>query len=84
MDYLWTQSEPAFSQHLVQWGEARFQLPLKDYFVFGLGFGYYKRNSYYHYPAGFITDPNTGQPMATPDVAFQSPLIRAYFKTRIF
>ncbi|MCB0726509.1 MAG: DUF3943 domain-containing protein [Ignavibacteriae bacterium] len=84
MDYLWTQSEPAFSEHLVQWGEARFQLPLKEYFVFGLSFGFYKRNSYYHYPDGFIIDPNTGQPKATPDVGFQSPLIRAYFKTRIF
>ncbi|HMQ67743.1 MAG TPA: DUF3943 domain-containing protein [Ignavibacteria bacterium] len=84
MDYLWTQSEPAFSEHLLQWGEARFQLPLKDYFVFGVALGFYKSNSYYHYPPGFITDPNTGQPMATPDVSFQSPLIRAYFKTRIF
>ncbi|HMS65559.1 MAG TPA: DUF3943 domain-containing protein [Ignavibacteria bacterium] len=84
MDYLWTQSEPSFSKHLLQWGELRFQLPLKDYFVFGVGLGYYKRNSYYNYPNGFILDPATGQPMPTPDVSFETPIIRAFFKTRLF
>lgn len=83
LDYLWTQSQPAYSQHLLQWGEARFQLPLKDFFVFGIAAGYYSRNSYYYYPDGFITNSATGLPMATPDVSFQSPLFRVYFKTRI-
>lgn len=83
MDYIWTQSEPSFSKHFLQGGELKFQLPLKDYFVFGVGLGYYKRKSYYRYPTGFITNPATGQPMATPDVSFQTPIVRVYFRTRI-
>ncbi len=55
MDYIWTQSEPSYSKHFLQGGELKFQLPLKDYFVFGVGLGYYKRKSYYFYPTGYIT-----------------------------
>ena len=83
MDYIWTQSEPSFSKHFLQGGELKFQLPLKDYFVFGVGLGYYKRKSYYDYPPGFITDPNTGAAKQTPDVSFQTPIVRVYFRTRI-
>ncbi|MEO8210581.1 MAG: DUF3943 domain-containing protein [bacterium] len=83
MDYIWTQSEPSYSKHFLQGGELKFQLPLKDYFVFGVGLGYYKRKSYYRYPTGFITNPATGQPMPTPDVSFQTPIIRVYFRTKI-
>ncbi len=83
MDYIWTQSEPSFSKHFLQGGELKMQLPLKDYFVFGVGLGYYKRKSYYDYPPGFITDPLTGTAKPTPDVSFQTPIVRVYFRTRI-
>jgi hypothetical protein len=83
LNYIWTQSEPALSKHFLQGGELRFQLPLRDYFVFGVGLGYYKRKSYYRYPAGSIVNPDTGLPIATPDVSFQTPIIRVYFRTRI-
>ncbi len=83
MDYIWTQSEPSFSKHFLQGGELKLQLPIKDYFVFGVGLGYYKRKSYYRYPNGFITNPATGLPMPTPDVSFQTPIVRVYFRTRI-
>jgi Domain of unknown function (DUF3943) len=83
LDYIWTQSEPALSKHFLQGGELKLQLPIKDYFVFGVGLGYYKRKSYYRYPPGSIINPNTGLPMATPDVSFQTPIVRVYFRTRI-
>ncbi|HRB00467.1 MAG TPA: DUF3943 domain-containing protein [Ignavibacteria bacterium] len=76
MDYLWTQSEPSFSKHFLQGGEFSFQLPVKEYFVIGFAGGYYKRKSYYHYPSGFFSYP-------TPDVSFQTPMIRVFFKTRL-
>jgi len=68
MDYIWTESLPAESKHFLQGGELNFQLPIRDYFVFGVAAGYYKRKSYYDY---------------APDVSFQTPIVRVFFKTRI-
>jgi hypothetical protein len=76
LDNLWTESEPSFSQHLLQRGEAIFQLPINDYFVMGFSAGFYKRNSTYNYPSNFFAFP-------TPDVSFQSPIFRVFFRTKV-
>lgn len=84
MDYIWTQSQPSFSKHLLQGGEIYVQLPLKDYFVFGVAAGYYKRKSYYYYPQGYYGYNIPGMPETNaPDVSFQTPILRVFFKTRI-
>ncbi|MDQ3020314.1 MAG: DUF3943 domain-containing protein [Bacteroidota bacterium] len=84
MDYIWTQSEPAYSKHFLHGGSLNFQLPVKDYFVFGIGAGYYKRKSYYYYPANYFGYNVPGQPNTNaPDVSFQTPIVRVFFKTRI-
>lgn len=84
MDFIWTQSEPAYSKHFLQGGELNFQLPIKDYFVFGVAAGYYKRKSYYFYPIDFSGYNVPGQPETNaPDVSFQTPIVRVFFKTRI-
>jgi hypothetical protein len=84
MDYLWTQSQPTYSKHFLQGGSLNFQLPIKDYFVFGVGAGYYKRKSYYFYPEGYFGYNIPGQPATNaPDVSFQTPIVRVFFKTRI-
>jgi len=75
-DYLWTQSEPSYSEHKLQGGALVLQLPIKDYFIFGVGAGYYKRQSNYNYPSGYFNYP-------TPDVTFDTPIVRVFFKTRI-
>ncbi len=84
MDYIWTQSEPSYSKHFLQAGSLDFQLPIKDYFVFGVGAGYYKRKSYYFYPDNYFGYNVPGQPSTNaPDVSFQTPIVRVFFRTRI-
>ncbi|MBK8551609.1 MAG: DUF3943 domain-containing protein [Ignavibacteria bacterium] len=84
LDYIWTQSEPTYSKHFLQGGTLDFQLPIKDYFVFGVGAGYYKRKSYYFYPQDYFGYNVPGQPETNaPDVSFQTPIVRVFFKTRI-
>lgn len=84
MNYIWTQSEPAYSKHFLQEGSVNLQIPLKDYFVFGIGAGYYKRKSYYFYPEDYFGYNVPGQPETNaPDVTYQTPILRVFFKTRI-
>lgn len=84
LDYIWTESEPAYSKHFLQGGSIDFQLPIRDYFVFGIGAAYYKRKSYYFYPAGYFGYNVPGDPSTNaPDVSFQTPIVRVFFRTRV-
>ena len=84
MDYIWTQSQPEYSKHYLQGGMAAIQIPLRDYFLIGVSASYYKRISYYSYPAGYFGRNIPGQPETnSPDVRFETPVVRVFFKTRI-
>lgn len=84
MDFIWTQSQPSFSKHLLHAGSVTLQLPLRDYMVVGVGAGYYKRKSYYFYPEGYCGYNVPGMPETNaPDVTYETPILRVFFKTRI-
>ena len=84
MDFIWTQSQPSYSRHLLQSGSVMVQLPLRDYVVVGVDAGYYKRNSYYNYPQGYFGYNIPGKPETTAhDVKHKTPFLRVFLRTRL-
>ena len=63
---LWTQSEPAESEHHLHFLWLEVEIPVKSYFGIGLGFGAYWRNSYYE---------------NFEDIKNRNSMARVYFKT---
>jgi len=75
--WLWTMSEPADSKHHLRTIFIDLQLPINDYFAFGIGANLYWRHSQYleYY------DDNPG---FNPDVRKEHSVVRLFFTTAIF